>query len=300
MMPTLRSGEVVILEGAAPTRRGEIAAFGVGNDVTLVAHRVLSLRGDSVVCRGDNRRHADSPVPADAVIGIVGTTRDGRSLPVIDPLWFLIGCTARQGLVRPWRWLSELRLLAGQISEPRGNTGGGGKTGAGHGDDATRAAARRFGDGTLPSRDGALPPGVTTGSGGFIVSADLYSRLPLERRSGLLATLPAGSATIYAYAREMGGRRLLLTSFLRRRLRALGVDCGLPGDLTLPPSGEESGDHFGPRPYAHVFTPDELADELRAVGVVNVEIDRESGGGRVLLRARADVHGPDPDPRSSR
>ena len=81
MRPGLRSGDVVLLKPCGDPRPGDIVTFVLGE--RLVTHRVVSVDGSTITCRGDNRRGADPPVARGAVIARVvdvigGTVPDGR------------------------------------------------------------------------------------------------------------------------------------------------------------------------------------------------------------------------------
>jgi hypothetical protein len=280
MQPTLHSGDVIVVEAVARPRRGEILTFAQGDGRAVVTHRVLCVGSDTVTCRGDNREHSDPPVPVAAIIGAAHQTIDGRSLPALDPGWFLAGLRGRRLLMRPWRLLSELRLLGRQFAEPRRGAVGGGETGTGGGSDLNGQNPAVAGE------TGSLPAGTVAGDGRLVLPAGCYSRRPVQQRGALLAALPPGPVTIYAYPLEAGGRRVLVTAHVRRCLRVFGMACGQPGDLTLPRSGEETSDGFGPRPFAHSFTVGELAGELGAAGADGVEIELEPVGRQMLLRAR--------------
>ena len=205
----------------------------------MVTHRVLRVSDGMVVCRGDNRRRPDRPVPVAAVIGCARETMDGRALPALDPSWFLAGLLARRLAARGWRWSAELTLLARQLSEGRG----------GHSPRYEEIESGMGVDASMPGAVAFGPPagvGDMVGSSGkqaaVVVPAGIYCRRPRERRLALLRSLRGGDVTVYAHPVEVGGRRLRVTAVLRRGLRAAGIDAGAPGDLTLPLSGVERGE----------------------------------------------------------
>jgi hypothetical protein len=282
MQPTLRSGDVILVELAKELRRGQVVTFAAGDGGVLVTHRVLRVSDGMVVCRGDNRRRPDRPVPVAAVIGCARETMDGRSLPALDPSWFLAGVLARGLAARGWRWSAELTLVARQLSEGRG----------GHSPPYEEIESGMGADASTP---GAVVFGSAAGVGDMVgsrphadrvvVPAGIYCRRPRERRLALLGSLLGGDVTVYAYAAEAGGRRLRLTARLRRTLKAFGIDAGVPGDLTLPLSGAERSE-LERRPFAHAFTDQELASELRLAGASRVCVERERVGRQSLVRAR--------------
>jgi phage repressor protein C with HTH and peptisase S24 domain len=82
MVPTLIPGDLVRVEPTRTPARGDVVTFSLGGDV--VTHRVVKVTRDSIVCRGDNRRAPDPPVPLAELIGRVvevagkGPLRGGR------------------------------------------------------------------------------------------------------------------------------------------------------------------------------------------------------------------------------
>lgn len=291
MQPTLQSGDVILVEPATKLRRGQIVTFAAGDSGVVVTHRVLAVSDGMVTCRGDNRRRRDRPVPVVAVIGRACETMDGRTLPAIDPSWLLAGLLARRVAARGRRWSSELALLARQLSEGRGGR-------------SPRYEEVEHGVGADASRPGAVAIGPGTEVGDLVskhpeadaavVPAGVYCRGPRERRLALLQSLLGRDVTVYAYPSEVGGRRLPATALLRRGLGMLGINAGVPGDLTLPLSGEEHGEPER-RPYAHAFADRELASELRLAGASRVRVERERVGRLSLLRARAHLGSCDED-----
>ena len=98
MAPTLAPGDLVRVEPTRAPARGEVVTFSFGGDV--VTHRIVKVTRDAIVCRRDNRRAADPPVPLAALNGRVvevagkGPLRGGRG-----GLW---SASARRFARRVW------------------------------------------------------------------------------------------------------------------------------------------------------------------------------------------------------
>ena len=86
MRPFLPDGTPVMIRPAAGRvpRVGEIILVPRGDGAAL--HRVVRVRGDSVVTRGDACAREDPPVPRSEILGVaVHALRKGRSLPLDGP-----------------------------------------------------------------------------------------------------------------------------------------------------------------------------------------------------------------------
>lgn len=79
MRPTLRDGDVVLIDAAAPEtlRRGDVVAARMHG--RIVIHRVESIRGGELRLRGDNRVECDPWIAHADVIGRVEELRPRRS-----------------------------------------------------------------------------------------------------------------------------------------------------------------------------------------------------------------------------
>jgi signal peptidase I len=97
MGPTLREGDWLRVEplgaGRAP-RPGEVVVTRLGS--RLVTHRLLEIRGELAVTRGDACRANDPPVPIESLLGRVAEVRRESSAV---RLWH----RSRRLLKRLWR-----------------------------------------------------------------------------------------------------------------------------------------------------------------------------------------------------
>jgi signal peptidase I len=81
MHPTLRDGDVVLIEPIERCHRGDVVVAKL--DGRIVMHRVVSVDGDHVRLRGDNRVECDPPIALADVIGRVARVeREGREASV--------------------------------------------------------------------------------------------------------------------------------------------------------------------------------------------------------------------------
>ena len=79
MWPLVRDGEVVTIEPMdAPPAIGDVVLFAVG--ARLVLHRVVAIRGDDVVTKGDARPRPDAPIPRGSILGRLRRSRANRLL----------------------------------------------------------------------------------------------------------------------------------------------------------------------------------------------------------------------------
>jgi signal peptidase I len=81
MHPTLRDGDVVLIEPLGRCQRGDVVVAKL--DGRIVMHRVVSVDADRVQLRGDNRVECDPPIALADVIGrVTRVERDGREASV--------------------------------------------------------------------------------------------------------------------------------------------------------------------------------------------------------------------------
>lgn len=74
MLPTITAGSWIQVEfGASPRTRGEIAVFTRGTEI--IAHRVITLDGDSLLAKADAWPWFDPMLARDDVLGIVRAHR---------------------------------------------------------------------------------------------------------------------------------------------------------------------------------------------------------------------------------
>lgn len=112
MFPMIPSGTVLVFRKGSAGRRGDVVLAAINGK--WVAHRVVGLREDVVILRGDWNRHQDPAISADAVYGrcilmqrkgqLVAT--DSRAMRLLGRLVSrglstLISCGSRAGILRP-------------------------------------------------------------------------------------------------------------------------------------------------------------------------------------------------------
>lgn len=78
MWPTVRHGDVLLVDRDARVSVGDIIAFRVGGLVKLVAHRVVAIEGSRLRC-ANAVGQLDPWIEEDALVGrVVGIEREGR------------------------------------------------------------------------------------------------------------------------------------------------------------------------------------------------------------------------------
>jgi peptidase S24-like protein len=108
MAPTIRHGDCVLLEASrrAP-RRGDVVL--VQGARGLILHRVIQVRGGSVLTRGDACTATDPPVRAEEIIALTEVARRGDTLFALRPT-LRFGNAALAGFAR-----LALRRLVRQV-----------------------------------------------------------------------------------------------------------------------------------------------------------------------------------------
>lgn len=77
MHPLIRAEDYLHVEPASNVRVGDVVLTLAGRGLT--AHRVIALRGESLITRGDNAPVDDAPIDRARVLGVVThAERDGR------------------------------------------------------------------------------------------------------------------------------------------------------------------------------------------------------------------------------
>jgi phage repressor protein C with HTH and peptisase S24 domain len=95
MDPVIRDGDSLHVEPCDAIRRGDVVL--VLAERGLTAHRVIALRGDLVITRGDNAPAEDDAVSRERVLGkVTRVVREGRPIGRIGQ----IGRIGRIGLIR--------------------------------------------------------------------------------------------------------------------------------------------------------------------------------------------------------
>lgn len=94
MSPFIRRGSLVRVVPATRIVPGDVIIYEAGE--RLVAHRVVQLSGEFVVCQGDNRRELDGAISMRDVLGVVagavrkdGSERGCRRSPRVVRMVFL-------------------------------------------------------------------------------------------------------------------------------------------------------------------------------------------------------------------
>lgn len=275
MVPTLRPGEILRFAACLRPSRGEIVAFSLGN--SLLVHRVVTVRGELVTCRGDNTVRDDPPVPVAAVLGRLVAISGRSRVPDAprDVARALARYTVRRETIRVCRSIGELRLLAAQagwVGSPPALrlrlTGWDGPEAVAEGAHVVRpdefADGRRVGE--------SIAAGVP-----LVVPAGVFCGLTQAERRALLAGSADRRVTVWAYMRSSGGRVVRGTSWIRRRLAARGVRAGVAGDMFMPLDSLFSGI------VVHTFTAAELAAEIESAGGREVSVaERQTDWGRLL------------------
>jgi len=83
MTPAIRHGDRITVSPVPgrQLRRGDIILFRKGDDRQIVVHRVISVKGEKLLPRGDNAEEDDGWISSDMIHGLVtGVERNGRRL----------------------------------------------------------------------------------------------------------------------------------------------------------------------------------------------------------------------------
>jgi hypothetical protein len=254
MLPTLRAGELVRLEGVGEVLPGHIVAFEHGGG--LLVHRIVSVAPDHVVCRGDNRIADDGITQRAAIVGraveVFGSERRG-GVRLRDDAGALRRADARlraRRLTGVGRHLiAELVLLVRQAARSGGAVAGAPET----------------------TDDLALP---------FSLSRRMTTDERVALVRGSLAGLDDGAPQVVrALAFTRAHHVARAGACVRRALHRAGIAAGSPGDGTLP--GADGAAYYP----VHLFLPGELAAELEAAGARVVGMELETGQGLAVWRA---------------
>jgi signal peptidase I len=118
MAPLLRPGDAVWAEPAVPAslRRGDVVVVRCAGG--LVTHRLVAVGDGEWYTKGDNARHLDPPVTADAILGrVVAIERGGDRIELRGRQWAIVSRVL--GLASWW----EARLF--QVGRRVKRLGGG-------------------------------------------------------------------------------------------------------------------------------------------------------------------------------
>ena len=83
MAPAIRDGDEVLVERVPSFHRRDVVLFRDPRSQRLIAHRVMSMRGSTLVTRGDAAESPEAPIELADVLGrVVGVVREGREVPL--------------------------------------------------------------------------------------------------------------------------------------------------------------------------------------------------------------------------
>ena len=69
MSPTIEKGDIVIVKIGEKTKEKDIITYKKDN--AIITHRIIDIKGDSIIAKGDNNNEQDEPIQRDAIIGKV-------------------------------------------------------------------------------------------------------------------------------------------------------------------------------------------------------------------------------------
>jgi len=271
MAPTLRQGSRVTLVPPSALHVGDIVVLELGG--RLFTHRLTSLHGDTAVCRGDNRRACDPPVPRTAVLARVALV-DGRATRggAVVLIWSRLRFGGVRAMCAAQRLAAEMRLLWLQM----------------RGEEPTREPSCW---GMLdPAGDSALideemtsrllaEEGKLDAGGGVVVPAGIYGALSSEGRAALLRALRGHPVTLWAP--RAVGRRVAIGRAVRRLAGLAGRRVGEPGDMIVTATGRL-------RPLK-AFTCGELECEVSRAGGEVVDCQVVDTAEAALIRVGAEL-----------
>jgi len=105
MFPFIRDGDIITvspLSGSVPCI-GDVLAFAHPETGKLLVHRIVGVKGNFFLPKGDNTLDTDGFVPKEGILGCVtNVERDGKvRLLGFGPERLLIACLSRIGILRP-------------------------------------------------------------------------------------------------------------------------------------------------------------------------------------------------------
>jgi hypothetical protein len=89
MLPDFREGMVLEVTAQTTPRIGDVAVFRAGG--RLVAHRVIAVKRDEIVCAGDAQPDSLDEVPRADIVGVVERVYDEEQRRVDTPAWRMRG-----------------------------------------------------------------------------------------------------------------------------------------------------------------------------------------------------------------
>ena len=269
MLPTLSSGDIVLIRPCERPRLGDVVTFVL--DGRLVTHRLIQADAAGLVCRGDNRLRPDRRVENPALIGRVVEV-NGHPAP---------NRTAQLVRVRlRWRWREaggRLARLRDQVSLFVCSMAGRPRVSEGHPHlfGLVRGVTGSDSEYVVSRSDVAAPDALSrlARDAAVVLPASLYGSLSASGRRHLLTLVSGRRVDVFAVPVASAGRAVRTLGAARRAVARLGLSAGQPGDLAAR--------GVGGMPYVlHSFTAAELTTELRDAGLggVGVEtVDTEAG-----------------------
>lgn len=118
MRPLLRTHrDIVIIERVTqPLKIGDVALYKVKNSEKLVLHRIIDVKGDVYVIRGDNT-YSKEYVPQQNVIGVMTSLyRNGKYIDCANSKRYKFYVRLNR-FCYPlrWVWRTKIRAVAGKI-----------------------------------------------------------------------------------------------------------------------------------------------------------------------------------------
>jgi signal peptidase I len=105
MSPILRDGDVLTIAPISVSLpgMGDIVAFVHSDGARLVVHRVVAVRRDGCVTKGDNASERDGIVPYESILGVVvSVERAGTRVRAgLGPERAIVAVLSRLGYLRP-------------------------------------------------------------------------------------------------------------------------------------------------------------------------------------------------------
>ena len=274
MRPSLRSGDVVLLKPCGAPRPGDIVTFALGK--RLVTHRVVTVDGSTITCRGDNRLGADPPVARGAVIArvvdVVGRTVPDGPLCLFRVRAHWLGVDWRR---RCARLRDEATLLGKSLGGHEGGppvpptVTGVTATGAATGGHVVQAAETADPRALVEEHPDEL----------LVFPAEVYGGMPSSKRREVMQAVRGHRVAVYGLPRASAGRITTLMARVRGSLQAHGFRGGEPGDMAVR-------DDAGLRSL-HTFTAAELEQEVERFGLGPVKVETVLTDSGPLLRATA-------------
>jgi len=118
MLPTIHEKDLLTVAQVEKSGRGDVVVFSSPVNGESVVHRIVELRPEGYVTRGDNNRDNDPfIVTPERVIGRVELIRrGGKPIPVTHGLCGLLGARRRRSIERARKLIRRIILSALPVS----------------------------------------------------------------------------------------------------------------------------------------------------------------------------------------